>query len=97
MFRRLKRWWYGQQMYAQGGVFPPSLKDMIEVAMTGKVICSCGQHHPDGVHVMTPEECADDVIGPDHELYPILKDAMESKSAVFYERDEKTGKMKKKE
>lgn len=63
--------------------------------LQGKRICrSCGEHHPDGVHVMTQEELADDVVGPGHPLYPMLMDAMRSKEPVFYEGDGK-GKMTK--
>lgn len=37
-----------------------------------------------------------DVIGPGHPLYPMLKDAMESKEMVIYEMNPETKKLEKK-
>jgi len=39
---------------------------------------------------------SDDVVGPGHELYPVLMDAMKSKKGVIYTRNDKTNKLEKK-
>lgn len=75
----------------------------------GKVAIAWGRYEfglfwipklPDGFKVVTPNEATyseDDMVGPGHELYPMMMDAIKSEGPVFYERNPKTGKLEKKD